>query len=267
MTHDPATVRTAVRTAYGAIASKVEADGCCAPSCCVPGSANPADLLEPAPDRALDMGYTASQLANLPDGANLGLGCGNPHAIAALEPGARVLDLGSGGGIDCLLAADQVGPTGHVIGVDMTAEMITLARKNAAERDNVEFRLGEIEHLPLADQSVDVVLSNCVVNLSPDQGAVYREAFRVLAPGGRLAISDVITTAPLPDAVRSSIEALVGCVANAASAEEIEGHLTEAGFTDVRVTAKDSRELIRTWLPGSDLENYVCSATIEATRP
>jgi SAM-dependent methyltransferase len=206
----------------------------------------------------------------VPGGADLGLGCGNPHAIAALRPGETVLDLGSGGGIDCFLAAQQVGPTGAVIGVDMTPEMIDRARANAREAgtQNVEFRLGEIEHLPVADGTVDVILSNCVINLSPDKPAAFREAFRVLKHGGRLAVSDVVATAPLPQEVRDNIELHVGCVAGAATLDELKLMLAEAGFTDIRIEANErSRDVIRDWLPGTGLENYIVSATIEGTRP
>jgi ubiquinone/menaquinone biosynthesis C-methylase UbiE len=200
----------------------------------------------------------------------LSLGCGNPQAIAALNPGETVLDLGSGGGIDCFLAARQVGPTGKVIGVDMTAEMIERARDNAAKAptQNVEFRLGEIEHLPVADQTVDVILSNCVINLSPDKRAVFAEAFRVLKSGGRLAISDIVTTAQLPDEVRNDVKLHVGCVAGAATIDEIRSILTEVGFRDIQVAPNDrSRQIIGEYVPGSGLEDYVVSATIEATRP
>jgi SAM-dependent methyltransferase len=198
------------------------------------------------------------------------LGCGNPQAIAQLKPGETVLDLGSGGGFDCFLAAKQVGPTGTVIGVDMTGEMIERARENAkkAATENVEFRLGEIEHLPVADATVDVILSNCVVNLSPDKPAVFRDAFRVLKRGGRLAISDIVATAPLPEEVRSNLELHVGCMAGAALIDELRSMLAEAGFTEIRITPQEeSRALIREWLPDSHLEDYVVSATIEAVRP
>ena len=205
----------------------------------------------------------------MPEGANLGLGCGNPQAIVALKAGETVLDLGSGAGFDCFLAAKQVGETGQVIGVDMTPEMIARARKNAAkaETKNIEFRLGEIEHLPVADDSVHVIISNCVINLSPDKRAVYSEAFRVLKPGGRLAISDVVAMAPLPDDVRNDVALHTACVAGAATIADLELILTETGFEDIRIRPKDqSRSLIREWLPGSRLEDYVLSATIEATR-
>jgi SAM-dependent methyltransferase len=190
--------------------------------------------------------------------------------IAELKPGEAVLDLGSGGGFDSFLAAKQVGPTGTVIGVDMTREMIERARANAtkAATQNVEFRLGEIEHLPVADGTVDVILSNCVINLSPDRPAVFRDAFRVLKPGGRLAISDIVATAPLPEDVRNDVELHVGCIAGAATIDELRSMLTEAGFAEIRIAPQEeSRTLIREWLPESNLADYVVSATIEAVRP
>jgi ubiquinone/menaquinone biosynthesis C-methylase UbiE len=216
------------------------------------------------------MGYADEELAAAPEGANLGLGCGNPQAIAALKPGETVLDLGSGAGFDCFLAARQVGESGRVIGVDMTPEMISRARANAERggHRNVEFRLGEIENLPLADASVDVVISNCVVNLSPDKPRVFAEAWRVLKPGGRLAISDVVATAALPEHVRRDLDLYAGCVAGAAPIGEIEAILRAAGFTQVRIAPKDeSRSLIREWAPGTALEDCVVSATIEAVKP
>lgn len=216
------------------------------------------------------MGYSDADLAAIPDGANLGLGCGNPQAIAALRAGETVIDLGSGAGFDCFLAARQVGDAGHVIGVDMTHEMLGKARDNARRigAANVEFRLGELEHLPVADNTADVILSNCVVNLVPDKAQVFREAFRVLKPNGRIAISDVINTAPLNAELASDSALLCGCVAGAAPAARIEAWLREAGFRDIAVTPKpESRELIATWAPGRGIEDCVVSATIEARKP
>jgi SAM-dependent methyltransferase len=207
----------------------------------------------------------------VPEGANLGLGCGNPQAIAGLKPGETVLDLGSGAGFDCFLASRQVGASGRVIGVDMTAEMIGRARQNArkVEATNVEFRLGEIEHLPVADGSVDVIMSNCVINLSPDKRAVFREALRVLRPGGRLAVSDVVAFAPLPPEVRRDLALYTGCVAGAATVDEIKSWLAEAGFTDIRVTMNQAAsEAMAGMTPGElDLAKLGGSANIEARRP
>lgn len=251
-------IRETVRATYGRIAT--EGASCCAPSGCGPVT----------PDVSLALGYDADALAALPEGANLGLGCGNPHAIAALRRGETVLDLGSGGGIDCLLAARAVGPEGHVIGVDMTPEMITRARANAAAAGaaNVEIRLGEIEALPVGDGTVDVVISNCVVNLSPDKPRVFREVMRVLRPGGRVAISDIVATGELPDALRDDVAALTGCVAGAAPVAELVAMLEGAGFADVSVTVDEaSREVVESWFPGRGLGALVASARIEAIRP
>jgi SAM-dependent methyltransferase len=258
---DSSDTRELVRARYGAIA-QAAGTSCCAPAtsaCC--GVAD---------DQALQMGYSATELGAVPEGANLGLGCGNPLAFAAMEPGEVVVDLGSGAGFDCFLAARQVGPEGRVIGVDMTHEMLKKARDNAARvgAANVEFRLGEIEHLPIADATADVILSNCVINLVPDKAQVFREACRVLKPGGRLAISDVVNVTPLPPDLAADRELICGCVVGAASVPQIEAWLTEAGFTDVCITVKpESRELIKTWAPGRGVEDYVASAIVEARKP
>jgi SAM-dependent methyltransferase len=221
----------------------------------------------PSASRAL--GYSDEELGAVPEGADLGLGCGNPQAIAALRPGERVLDLGSGAGFDAFLAARQVGPDGHVLGVDMTAAMVAKARGNAikAGLTNVEFRLGEIEHLPVSDASVDVIMSNCVINLSPDKAAVFAEAFRVLAPGGRLAISDVVALAPLPESLAADVAAYTGCISGAATVSDLRKMLNDAGFNDVRIDIKaGSRAIVGGWLPGRRVEDYVASASIEAVK-
>ena len=262
---DDLQIKEMVRARYGGIAEAAgTAAGCCAPaaSCCGPTA---------TPDgKSREMGYSDAELAAVPDGANLGLGCGNPQAIAALKEGETVVDLGSGAGFDCFLAAQQVGAGGHVIGVDMTHEMLTKARENAGKIDarNVEFRLGELEHLPIADNAADVILSNCVINLVPNKAQVFREAYRVLKPGGRLAISDVVNTAPLTEELAADPALLCGCIAGAAPAARIEAWLAEAGFAEIRVTPKpESRELVASWAPGQGIENFVASATVEARKP
>jgi arsenite methyltransferase len=215
-------------------------------------------------------GLFEAELASLPEGADLGLGCGNPQALAAMRPGEVVVDLSSGAGIDCFLAAQQVGPAGRVIGVDMTHEMLAKARANAEQvgAANVEFRLGEIEHLPIGDYTADVVISNCSINLVPDKEQVYREAFRVLKPGGRLAIADVVNTAPLPPDLAADPALLCGCVAGAATTRQIEDWLAAAGFADIRITVKpESRDLVEAWAPGRGIADYVASAAIEGRKP
>ena len=258
-------VRQTVRERYGELAQAGTAGCDCKASSCCDTKTGPI-----AEDISAALGYSEEELASAPEGANLGLGCGNPQAIAALQPGETVLDLGSGGGFDCFLAARAVGENGRVIGVDMTPEMLSKARENAAKAglENVEFRLGEIEHLPVADESVNVIISNCVVNLAPDKAKVYQDTFRVLKSGGRLAISDVVATAPLPEQVQNDLALYVGCVAGAAQIDELESMLERIGFTDIRITPKDgSRELIREWVPDRGIEDYVVSASIEAVKP
>jgi len=260
---EEADIKSMVRARYAGIATG-DAVSCCAPatSCCGPTTSHD--------DKAREMGYSQAQLTAVPEGANLGLGCGNPQAIAAIQPGEIVIDLGSGAGFDCFLAARQVGSTGHVIGVDMTHEMLAKARENAAKvgATNVEFRLGELEHLPVADSTADVAISNCVINLVPDKAQVFRETFRVLKSGGRIAISDVVNTVPLPAELQADAALLCGCVAGAAPVDRVEKWLHDAGFADISITVKpESRDLVATWAPGRGIENYVASAIIEARKP
>jgi len=216
------------------------------------------------------VGYSSEELAALPEGANMGLSCGNPTALASLKPGEVVLDLGAGGGFDAFIAARKVGAAGRVIGVDMTPEMLAKSRDNAAKSNtsNVEFRLGQIENIPVADNTIDAIISNCVINLSPDKPQVFREAFRVLKPGGRIAVADIVRTAELPADLASDLAALCGCVAGAASVDELERMLREAGFQNIRIAPRDdSREFIRNWVPGRNAADYVLSAAIEAWKP
>lgn len=247
-------VREKVRQRYGATAT---GESSCADDCCTNTSSDA-------------LGYSAEDAATAPEAANLGLGCGNPLAIASLQPGQTVLDLGSGAGFDCFLAARAVGNNGRVIGVDMTQEMIAKAQENARKNGytNVEFRLGEIEALPVDDNSVDVIISNCVINLSPEKPRVFRESFRVLKPGGRLALTDIVATAPLPKDVAEDWSAYTGCMAGASQIADLEKMLRDAGFGEIRVAPKDtSRSFIREWLPGKKVEDYLVSATIEASKP
>lgn len=230
----PDDVKKAVREGYGKIAENKTS--CCSPMspCCGNSSA------KIITDVSKNVGYIDDDLASVPEGANLGLGCGNPVALASLKKGETVLDLGSGAGVDCFLAAKRVGETGRVIGVDMTPEMLKRARENAKKGNykNVEFRLGEIESLPVEDNHVDAIISNCVVNLSPDKDAVFKEAFRVLKPGGRLMVSDIVLLKKLPDPVKKSISAYIGCLAGAAMKEEYLNAIKAAGFTDVKIISE-----------------------------
>jgi SAM-dependent methyltransferase len=260
---DAVEIKDMVRARYGGIAAGTVADTP-APSCCGASAGALADT------KSIQMGYSADELAAVPKGANLGLGCGNPQAIAAVQPGEVVIDLGSGAGFDCLLAVKQVGPEGRVIGVDMTHEMLKKARDNAARIGvgNVEFRLGELEHLPIADNTADVILSNCVINLVPDKAQVFREAFRVLKPGGRLAISDVVNIRELTAELATDRALVCGCVAGAAPAQSIRGWLEAVGFRDVQIDVKpESRNMIANWAPGRGIEDYVASAIIEGRKP
>ncbi len=260
-------IRVAVRESYGKVAEASDQGGCCGVSggCC--GVSDEAQINALTSTR---LGYSSDDLAAVPAGADMGLGCGNPRAIAALRPGETVVDLGSGGGFDAFLAAREVGEEGRVIGVDMTPAMISKARANAEKGGypNVEFRLGEIEHLPVADNTADVILSNCVINLSPDKLQVFRDAFRILKPGGRLAISDVVAGTELPEAMKSDPYLHSACVAGASTVAELTEILLAVGFEQVAIEPKDeSREFIKDWVPGGNVEEYVLSATIEAVKP
>jgi arsenite methyltransferase len=263
-------IRDAVRENY----SKIVKDnsyftGCgCGPEvdtgCCPPSTAESFDKI------SSKLGYSFEELKNVPEGANLGLGCGNPQAVAAIKDGETVIDLGSGAGFDVFLAANQVGDNGNVIGIDMTPSMISKARENAikGKYNNVEFRLGEIENIPVQDNFADVIISNCVVNLSPEKQKVFNDSFRVLKSGGRIAISDVIATAELPEDIKNDIALYAGCVAGASTLDEVEKMLHKAGFTNIEVKPKnESVEFIREWAPGTSIHKYIISASIEAVKP
>ena len=267
MEKDPKSrIREFVRQRYGKIASKPAASGCgcCSSTCGDQTTEFPIEKVSSA------IGYSKEELKRVPEGANLGLGCGNPQAIADLKDGETVLDLGSGAGFDCFLAAETVGNSGHVIGVDMTGEMIEKARQNAEKAGvkNVEFRLGEIEHLPVPDSSIDVIISNCVVNLSPDKPDVFNDAYRVLKPGGRLAISDIVAIRPLPAEIRENLELISGCVGGASPIEDLEQMLQNVGFIDIDIQPlNSSRKAIGEWFPGQNIGDYIASATIQARKP
>ncbi len=258
-------IRSAVRQSYGEIAgSGLSGCGCSTAGCCgTPSGATSSEI-------ALGLGYSSEDIAAVPEEANMGLGCGNPQAIASLQPGETVLDLGSGGGFDCFLAAQAAGEKGLVIGVDMTPEMITKSRGNAEKAGfkNLDFRLGELENLPVADGIIDVIISNCVINLSPEKESVFSEVFRVLKPGGRLAISDIVATAELPDEIRKDLACHTACIAGASLIQELESILQKTGFESIQIEPKpESRSFIRDWMPGSKIEEYVVSATIKAIKP
>jgi len=257
---DDEKIRKIVREGYGKIAENARNNSCCGPSidttieptnsCCGPsantpnvnsssccGDGSPQVVLADEEYSNLDIGYSKEDLSSIPEGANLGLGCGNPTALASVKEGETVIDLGSGAGIDCFLAANKVGKTGKVIGVDMTAQMIDNARENAknGNYENVEFRLGEIENLPVADNTADLIISNCVINLSPNKERVFQEAFRVLKPGGRVMVSDIVLTEKLPSLLKESLEAYVGCVSGAMIKDGYLKVIEEAGFGDVEI--------------------------------
>ena len=273
-------VRQKVREGYGQIAV-TERSSCCGSdvSCCGSSPAAAEELVR-------HIGYSTDDLAVLPEGANMGLSCGNPTAIAALQPGEVVLDLGAGGGFDVFIAGRKLGATGRAIGVDMTPEMLAKARRNAATYrentglDNVEFRLGEIEHLPVADASVDVVISNCVINLSPDKPQVWHEMARVLKPGGRVAVSDLALLKPLPATVVGMVEALIGCVAGAVLVSETEQMARAAGLVDIVLTPKSDyvtdltdwndplyRQILEHLPAGVKPADYITSLEVQARKP
>lgn len=297
--NDP--IRDVIRNAYAEIAKSGEwlgregqttlqaatgsvQPGCCAPSstgggCCGPTTLTPAAI-------ASAIGYSEADLKTVPQGANMGLSCGNPMAIAKLKPGNVVVDLGSGGGFDCFVAGPRVGASGRAIGVDMTAAMLSKARANlsayraASGLDNVEFRLGEIENLPVADGVADVVISNCVINLSPEKPRVYREIMRILKPGGTMAVSDLVLLRPLPEATKADFEALVGCIAGASLVSELKADLLAAGFIDVVLTPKPGyvdamvssddplyRRMLGTLPSGTTVADFVTSLDIVAAKP
>ena len=273
---DSEKIRDFVRARYGAIAEQAGEDCGCAPACCAEKRAPVAATKSccgsegQGQNYGEKLGYSAEELAAAPAGADLGLGCGNPLAIASIKPGETVLDLGSGAGFDCFLAARQLAGTGRVIGVDMTVAMISKARANAAKGSykNVEFRLGEIEALPVADATVDLILSNCVINLSPEKARVFQESFRVLKPGGRLAIADVVATKPLPATLRAKLGAIGACVGGATLVGELRAMLTNAGFARVEIVPKESsREYIGHWTDDPTAGEFVVSALITAYKP
>lgn len=257
-------IRNNVRESYSKVAeANNDGDGCgVATSCC--GVSDDDQINQLISSR---LGYSEKDLLSVPEGADMGLGCGNPKALASLKSGEVVVDLGSGGGFDAFLAANEIGDSGRVIGVDMTPDMISKARNNAAKASytNVEFRLGEIEHLPVADNSVDVIMSNCVINLSPNKQQVFNDAYRVLNTGGRLAISDVISSTDLPEEIKNDTTLYSACVSGASSINELETMMKKAGFRDIKIEPKDeSRDFIKDWAPGSNIEDYVVSANIQA---
>ena len=260
-------IRNSVRDSYSEVAQASNINDCCGveSSCC--GVSDDAKINTLISTR---LGYSEEDLAKVPEGADMGLGCGNPNAIAALQQGETVVDLGSGGGFDAFLASQEVGATGKVIGIDMTPTMLSKARNNAdkGHYKNVEFRLGEIEHLPIADSSVDVIISNCVINLSPNKQQVFNDAFRILKSGGRLAISDVVASTELPDDIKNDEQLLSACVSGASLVSELQVFMQQAGFENIRIDPKDeSKEFLKDWAPGRNIEDYVLSASIEAVKP
>jgi len=260
-------IRQNVRASYSEVAEASNDGDCCGveSSCCGVAADPKINAVN-----SVRMGYSEDDVSSVPEGADMGLGCGNPRAIASMQIGEVVLDLGSGGGFDAFLAVAEVGKEGRVIGVDMTPVMISKARSNAdkAGHSNVEFRLGEIEYLPVADGEIDVIISNCVINLSPEKHRVFKEAYRALKPGGRLAISDVVASMELPDEIRSDLELYSGCMAGASTIELLGQMMNEAGFENINIVPKDeSKDFIKDWAPDRGVEDYVMSAYIEAVKP
>ncbi len=260
-------IRQEIRESYSKVAEASNQGDCCGveSSCC--GVSASGDINTITSTR---MGYSEEDVNSTPEGADMGLGCGTPKAIASIQLHETVVDLGSGGGFDCFLAAQELAGTGQVIGVDMTPVMLSKARLNAekTEFNNVEFRLGEIEYLPVADASVDVIISNCVINLSPNKNQVFNDAFRVLKAGGRLAISDVVASAPLPEEIKNDKELLIGCMAGASTIDELRRMMEESGFININISPKDeSRAFIKDWAPDTNVEDFVISAYIQANKP
>ncbi len=260
-------IRQQVQKSYAQVAEANNDNACCGneSSCCGVSDDSAINTLI-----STRLGYSQADLDTIPDGADMGLGCGNPCAIASIAKGETILDLGSGGGLDCFLAATETGEEGHVIGIDMTPSMISKARINAVKGNytNVEFRLGEIEHMPVANDTIDIIISNCVINLSPEKKQVFAEAFRVLKPGGRLAISDVVAGARLPEEIKNDKTLYSGCIAGASEVSELQTVLKAVGFEQISINPKDeSKTFIKDWAPGRSVEDYVLSATIEAVKP
>lgn len=255
--------REFVRESYAKIAQSKSPQACCNSGCSC--GSTPLDITE----ANIQMGYSADELVSAPAESTMGLGCGNPLSIAEIKEGETVLDLGSGGGIDCFLASKKVGTKGQVIGVDMTPDMISLARKNAIKHQlsNVEFRLGEIEHLPVADNSIDVIISNCVINLAFEKEQVFREAFRVLKPGGRIAISDILATSPLPQEIKEDLTMISSCIGGAELVENLKEMLNKSGFRNIQLLPKkNSNDIIKSWAPDRGIENYIASYYIKAEK-
>lgn len=260
-------IRNQVRESYAKVAQASNSNEACGieSSCC-----GVSDDIDINTLNSLRLGYSDDDLNHTPGGADMGLGCGNPRAIAELSAGETVVDLGSGGGFDAFLAAREVGASGKIIGIDMTPTMISKARNNAekANFENVEFRLGEIEHLPIADNTADVIISNCVINLSPNKAQVFSDAFRILKSGGRLAISDVVASCEMPEEMKNDPALYAGCMAGASLIVDLESFMHDAGFKNIKITPKDeSKDFIKDWAPDHNVTDYVLSAHIEAVKP